>query len=169
VLQENRRTARFVHGVPRGLGTPCEHDITKQLEKGERIMANTAAAKHEIKAELATPERTRGGVAFTPRVDIVETSDELLLYADLPGVRPDDLDVRFENGELIVHGKCAPRNENANFLLAEYGLGDFYRAFSISESIDASRIVANLKHGVLTVHLPKTEKAKPKRIAIKAE
>lgn len=132
-------------------------------------MANTAVAKQEQETEVTTPERTRGGVAFTPRVDILETADELLLYADLPGVRPDDLDVRFENGELILHGKCQARNENANFLLTEYGVGDFYRAFSISEAIDASRIDAGLKNGVLTVHLPKTEKARPKRIAVKAQ
>lgn len=132
-------------------------------------MANTVLAKQEQKSELASPERTRGGVTFTPRVDIVETADELLLYADMPGVRPDDLDVQFENGELILHGKCSPRNEDANFLLTEFGVGDFYRAFSICEAIDASRIDAGLKCGVLTVHLPKTEKAKPKRIAVKAE
>jgi HSP20 family molecular chaperone IbpA len=132
-------------------------------------MANTAVVKQEQKGELATAERTRGGVAFTPRVDILETADELLLHADLPGVQPNDLDVRFENGELIVHGKCSPRKENANCLLMEYGVGDFYRAFSISESIDASRIDAKLQNGVLTVHLPKTEKAKPKRIAVKSE
>ena len=132
-------------------------------------MANTAVTKREQQNELATPERTRGGVAFTPRVDIVETADELLLYADLPGVRSEDLDVRFENGELILYGKCCVRNENANFLLTEYSVGDFYRAFSIGETIDSSRIDANLKNGVLTVHLPKTEKAKPKRIAVKAD
>jgi HSP20 family protein len=132
-------------------------------------MANTAVVKQEQQGEVAALERTRGGVAFTPRVDIVETADGLLLYADLPGVRSDDLDVRFENGEMILYGKCSTRNENANFLLTEYGVGDFYRAFSIGETIDSSRIDANLKNGVLTVHLPKTEKAKPKRIAVKAD
>lgn len=132
-------------------------------------MANTVVAKQEQAGELATPERTRGGVAFTPRVDILETADELLLYADLPRVRPHDLDVRFENGELVVHGKCAAREESANYLLTEFGVGDFYRVFSISESIDASRIDAKLKNGVLTVHLPKAERAKPKRITVKAE
>jgi HSP20 family protein len=132
-------------------------------------MANTAVTKREQQNDFATSERTRGGVAFTPRVDIVETADELLLYADLPGVRSEDLDVRFENGELILYGKCCARHENANFLLTEYGVGDFYRAFSIGETIDSSRIDASLKNGVLTVHLPKTEKAKPKRIAVKAD
>ena len=132
-------------------------------------MTNTAMVKQEQSNELATPERTRETQAFTPRVDIVETADELLLYADLPGVRPADLDVRFENGELVVHGKCGPRNEYVDFMLTEYGVGDFYRAFSIDESVDASRIEASLTNGVLALRLPKTEKAKPKRIAVKAE
>jgi HSP20 family protein len=132
-------------------------------------MDNTAVTKQEQKGELSTPERTRGGVAFTPRVDILETDAKLLLYADLPGVRPEDLDIRFENGELILLGKCSARNNNANHLLTEYGVGDFYRVFSISEAIDGSGIDASLKNGVLTVQLPKTEKAKPKRISVKAD
>jgi HSP20 family molecular chaperone IbpA len=132
-------------------------------------MAHTSVAKQEQGKEVGAPERTRGGVTFTPRVDIVETSDELLLYADLPGVQPADLDIRFENGELVLLGKCGARHENANFLLNEYGVGDFYRAFAISETIDSGRIAAELKNGVLTVHLPKTERAKPKRISVKAD
>jgi HSP20 family molecular chaperone IbpA len=130
-------------------------------------MANTPIPKQELQ-EVATPERTRSGLTFTPRVDIVETDNELLLLADLPGVRSDDLDIRFENGELVLLGKCAARNENVDFMLNEYGVGDFYRAFAISETIDSTRIAAELKNGVLTVHLPKTERAKPKRIAVKA-
>jgi HSP20 family protein len=130
-------------------------------------MENTAVAKQEMRDNVA-PERTRGGITFTPRVDIVESGDELLLMADLPGVRSDDLDIRFENGELVLVGKCAPRHENVNLMLNEYGVGDFYRAFAISETIDSTRIAAELKNGVLIVHLPKTERAKPKRIAVKA-
>ena len=130
-------------------------------------MPNTPIAKQETPDTLS-PERTRGGITFTPRVDIVETGEELLLLADLPGVRPDDLDIRFENGELVLVGRCAPRNENASFMLNEYGIGDFYRAFAMSETIDSTRIAAELKNGVLTVHLPKTERAKPKRIAVTA-
>jgi HSP20 family molecular chaperone IbpA len=132
-------------------------------------MNNTAMVKQGQNNDVTTAERTRNNAAYTPRVDILETADELLLYADLPGVQPAVLDVRFENGELIVHGRCAPRHQDANFLLTEYGVGDFYRAFSIDESVDASRIDAQVTNGVLTVHLPKTEKAKPKRITVKTE
>lgn len=129
-------------------------------------MANNALVQKE-RSELARPEQTRNGAIFTPRVDIVETQDELQLFADLPGVESSDVDVRFENGELAIHGCCAARQEGANYLSCEYGIGDFYRTFAISEQIDSDKISAELKNGVLSVHLPKSEKAKPKRIAVK--
>ncbi len=130
-------------------------------------MSNTVT-KHEKDTDVATLERTRGGVTFNPRVDIWESEDELVLYADLPGVRPEDLDIRFENRELTIHGKVAPRYQDFEFTYNEYGIGDFYRSFSIGESIDAEKISAELKGGVLTLHLPKTEAVKPRRIEVKS-
>lgn len=118
---------------------------------------------------LATVERTRNGVTFTPRFDIVETENELLLCGDLPGVSPEELDVRFENEYLTVHGKVAPRHEECEHVFGEYGVGDFEREFRISETVDAAKISAELKNGVLTIHLPKLEAIKPKRIEVKAD
>jgi HSP20 family protein len=132
-------------------------------------MAKNALAKRDQNTELTTTTRQQRGVTFTPRCDIRETSEELILYADLPGVRPDDLDVRLENGELIIHGRCTPRHADADLVAFEYGVGDFYRSFSVGEAIDPGRVAAELKQGVLTVHLPKREAAKPKRIAIRSE
>jgi HSP20 family protein len=129
-------------------------------------MANIA--KREHRGELATPEPVRT-VTYSPRVDVVETPDELTVYADLPGVRPEDLDIRFENGELTIHAKVQPRYEKGEFLLQEYGVGDFYRTFTISEEIDSDKITAELKQGVLVLHLPKREAVKPKRITVKAQ
>lgn len=106
---------------------------------------------------------------YSPSVDILETHEELLLHADMPGVRPGDLDIRFENGELSIHGKTRPRHEEGwSFLLREYETGDFHRTFSISEAIDAEKIDAEFKDGVLTLHLPKIEKAKPRKITVKS-
>jgi HSP20 family molecular chaperone IbpA len=132
-------------------------------------MAQNALVRKEKQSELAAPEQVHSAVSYTPRADIIENQDEMILYADLPGVEPGDVDVRFENGELVIHGKCAPRQEGADYLLSEYGIGDFYRAFTIGEAIDNNKISAELKQGVLTVHLPKSEKVKPKRIAVKSE
>jgi len=72
-------------------------------------MAENNLVQAEKKSEVKTPELTRGATTFTPRVDIIETPEELLLFADMPGVKPEDVDVRFENGELIIHGKCNSR------------------------------------------------------------
>jgi HSP20 family molecular chaperone IbpA len=132
-------------------------------------MAENSLVKAEKKAEVTTPEFTRGAVTFTPRVDIIETPEELLLYADVPGVKQEDVDVRFESGELILHGKCNPRHPAANQLLNEFEFGDFYRVFTLNESIDAEKIAAELKQGVLTVHLPKSEAVKPRKITVKGQ
>jgi len=113
-------------------------------------------------------ESTRGGYAFTPRVDIYETDRELLLYAELPGVKPEDVDLHFEKGELVLHGKVQGKEDRDNYWLREYPVGDFYRVFTIHESIDASKIEAESKNGVLTVHLPKVEAVRPRQITVKA-
>src|SRR5436305_694328 len=115
----------------------------------------------------AQPETTRGGVYFTPRVDIYETENELTLYAELPGVRPDDVDLRYENGELLLHGRVRPHQGGRNVLLQDYDEGDFYRLFTIHESIDSTKIAAECKNGVLVVHLPKAEAVKPRQINVR--
>ena len=114
-------------------------------------------------------ETTRGQQFYRPNVDILESSTELTLVADLPGVKSDSVDIDFEEGVLTIQGKVAPRyGEQTRFLLREYGLGDFYRTFRVSEQIDVSGIHAESKDGVLTVHLPKIEAAKPRKITVKS-
>ena len=116
--------------------------------------------------ELAEP--TREAPAFSPRFDIVETENELILFGDLPGVGQDQLDVQYENEQLIVHGQVDAGDEIESMLRQEYAVGDFHRTFSIGPSIDAEKISAELHHGVLKIHLPKSEAVKPKRIEIKS-
>lgn len=128
---------------------------------------STELTKHE-QGDVATIERTRNGVTYSPRIDIWENDEELVLYADLPGVASEDLDIRFENRELTLHGKVRPRHENITFLDGEYGIGDFYRTFSIGETIDSEKISAELQNGVLALHLPKVEAVKPRRIEVKS-
>jgi HSP20 family protein len=140
---------------------------TNRME--DETMTNELAVKQSGTQPDGARAETVQSLMFTPRVDILESEDELLLLADLPGVKVEDVDIRFENGELQLHGRCAARQEGADYLLAEYDVGDFFRAFTITEEVDADKIAAELKNGVLTVHLPKSEKAKPKRIAVKGE
>jgi HSP20 family protein len=112
-------------------------------------------------------EYTRTGAHYQPMVDIVERADELLLLADMPGVSADSIDVHFEDGQLTIHGSVKERlPEQANLLQHEYGVGDFHRTFRVGQRIDASKINAEYSAGVLTVHLPKIEAIKPRKIVV---
>jgi len=113
-------------------------------------------------------ERTRTGNVYRPLVDILENDDELILVADLPGASGDSIDINFDDGELTIQGKVDPRYKpEQQFSAVEYGIGDFYRTFRVSEQIDPNRIHATYADGVLTVHLPKVEAAKPRKIEVR--
>lgn len=128
-------------------------------------------ANNKTEPEEATvTEHTRSGRAYRPNVDILEQTDELLVLADVPGAKGDEIDVKFEDGTLSIHAQVEPRQEGDNpFLLREYGVGDYYRTFRVSEAVDASKITADYADGVLTVHLPKAEAVKPRKISVKTE
>ncbi|WDQ19564.1 Hsp20/alpha crystallin family protein [Rhodopirellula sp. P2] len=113
-------------------------------------------------------ENTSRGTTFTPRFDIWEGEQELTLLGDLPGVDPADLDVQFENRLLTIRGQVTRHAAPDSYLQSEYEVGDFQRSFTIGEKIDASGISAEMKNGVLTLHLPKSEEAKPRRIKVRA-
>jgi HSP20 family protein len=142
---------------------------TEKKKKEINTMADNGATTMTKRTDTQNVESTRNARYFTPRVDIFETEHELLLYADMPGVAPQEIDLRYENGELILQGKVGTSSRNGHLILGEFEEGDFYRVFQIHESIDASRIEAECKNGVLTVHLPKAEAAKPKQVAVKAK
>jgi HSP20 family protein len=112
--------------------------------------------------------RTAGGAAcYTPACDIYETAEEFVLVTDVPGVEPESVELRYENGRLSLFAPVADRQRNARYLLAEYGIGDYTRSFEVGERIDADRIAAEFQDGVLKVHLPKTAAAKPRKISIR--
>ncbi len=115
-------------------------------------------------------EATRSGQFYRPNADIVELDDELIVRADLPGLTTEQIDIRFEDGTLTIHGRVPARQtDEVRYLLQEYGIGDFYRTFRVSEDINASRISAEYGEGVLNLHLPKSEAAKPRTIRVQAQ
>jgi HSP20 family molecular chaperone IbpA len=117
----------------------------------------------------AAAERTKSGRMYSPPVDIVEFPDELLLTADIPGAKPQDVDIHFDKGELTISARVSPREpQDGVYVVQEYGIGDYHRAFQIGEAIDHARIHAEISNGVLKLHLPKSEKAKPRKIAVTA-
>lgn len=117
---------------------------------------------------VAQTERTWSGRTYRPNVDILERDDELMVLADMPGVHRDDVDINFENSMLTIHGRVRPRQEKPPFLLREYGVGDFFRTFQVGEMIDVEHINAEYHDGVLTLHLPKVESARPRKIQVHA-
>jgi HSP20 family molecular chaperone IbpA len=120
--------------------------------------------------EVTSAEHTRSGVCYRPNVDILEGTDELLVLADIPGARADSIDVDFEDGKLTIYAKVQPRREeDMDYLTREYGVGDFHRTFQVSEAIDTTKITAEYASGVLALHLPKAESAKPRKITVKAD
>lgn len=122
--------------------------------------ASRAAGTHENQPR-------QGEVYYTPRVDLVETEEDLFLFADLPGVRPEDVSLEREGKSLVLHAPCRPRSYGSKTLHAEYGVGNYYRAFSIVEEVEADKIEASLENGVLTVRVPKAQSVRPQRIAVK--
>lgn len=114
--------------------------------------------------ELEGREQTHD-LFIRPAVDIFESDDGLTLLADLPGVGKEDLHVDVEQGLLTVQA-TAKSNLKAEPVQREFLPGKFYRQFQLAEIFDAEKISAEMKNGVLTLHIPKSEAAKPRHIEI---
>jgi HSP20 family protein len=109
--------------------------------------------------------------AWAPAVDIFETEQELVVKADLPDIRPEELDIRVENNILTLRGERKFEkqvNEN-NYLRVERSYGAFSRSFSLANTVNTEAIKADYKNGVLTLCIPKREEAKPKQIKVHVE
>ena len=106
---------------------------------------------------------------WRPAVDIKEEENRFMIQADVPGVDPKDIEITMENGVLAIRGERTgeSRKEGEGYTRVERVRGSFYRRFSLPDTADADRIEAHGKNGVLEITIPKKEKAKPKRIAIK--
>jgi HSP20 family molecular chaperone IbpA len=111
-------------------------------------------------------EPTRQRKRFRPHVDIVEVGEELRVFADLPGAKPEEIDIHFEKGVLTIRAPVTDRPLAGRPLLHEYGVGDFIRTFEVGEAIDATKITAEYREGVLTLHLPKQNALQPRKIAV---
>lgn len=109
---------------------------------------------------------SQGSRQITPLVDICETSTEVTLFAQIPGVLPENIHLDFEKGELTLLGKMGPQADSGKLLLDEIRDGDYYRVFSLHDTIDSGKIHADYKHGILAIHLPKVEVAQPREIQI---
>jgi HSP20 family molecular chaperone IbpA len=124
-----------------------------------------APARPEVETERV--DERAAGCYYTPRIDVYETSEAILVEADMPGVAPTAVEVKIDHGLLTVVGRVQRRPAvDVTQLYEEYVPGDFYRAFSLGEQVDDGAISAVMKDGVLTVKLPKSPKTRPRSITV---
>lgn len=118
------------------------------------------------KQEEKNIEKTKELYEATPAVDIYENEEEILVYADMPGVVKDDISVDINNGTLSISG-VRKLSVNGSITYEEFSNVEYVRNFSVPQTIDVEKVEAELKNGVLRLHLPKSEAAKPRQIEIK--
>jgi HSP20 family protein len=133
-------------------------------------MTDSKEIKVKEKQEVTTPaEQTIPGLVFTPEVDIFETDHAITLLADIPGVKPEKLNIDLRDNILTITGDVDRlQAADEELLVMEYETGRYYRQFTLSEVIDQTKIDAKLNLGVLRLRLPKVAKAAPRKIAITA-
>jgi HSP20 family protein len=118
-------------------------------------------------AAVAKSPETEGST-FTPNVDIVRGPDEVLIYADLPGAKPESLDVSFDRGVLQLFARVDRREPAGRAVREEYAVGDYRRSFTLSEEYDGSKTSAEFHEGVLCLRIPKAAAARAQRVQIRA-
>ncbi len=116
-------------------------------------------------------DQPTAGQPWSPPVDIAETEHELIVKADIPEVKPDDLEVKVENGTLTMKGKreFEKKEDAKGYHRIERSYGSFVRAFTLPDSVDPEKIEAGYTNGVLTVTLGKKEIAKPRSVKVNVQ
>ncbi|MFZ2450547.1 MAG: Hsp20/alpha crystallin family protein [Methylovulum miyakonense] len=132
------------------------NQLQKELERGYQGGASDGS--------IATAE-------WSPAVDIKEEADKFVLHADIPGVKPEEIDISMENGVLTIKGekRTEATTEQEGYKRVERSYGSFYRRFSLPDSANADAISAKSKHGVLEIVIPKREAVQPKKINVSSE
>jgi len=104
-------------------------------------------------------------------VDISETADEFLVKAELPGMKPEEIEITVADNQVTLKGQRTEAREekSVNYIRSERRLGSFYRSLALSAPVDDARVTATYKDGVLEVHLPKSEAVRPRQIRIQSE
>jgi HSP20 family protein len=125
---------------------------------------------HKVDEANAPAEQVSSTPVLTPAVDIYENEKELVLTADLPGVKQEDLKIKLDKDVLTIEGLShVVDNPASALLLTEFGAGHYFRQFTLGQSINRDGIVAKLTSGQLILTLPKAAAAQPQQIAISAD
>lgn len=132
-------------------------------------MNNQPAAKKDNTPAQSPAVKPRSAGTLMPAVDVFENQHGITLLADMPGVSKDKLDIQVEADTLTIEGEVAldlPQDMEASHVDVE--LSRYRRVFTLSKELDADKVSADLKHGVLTLRIPKAAHAQPRRIAVQA-
>lgn len=115
-------------------------------------------------------EQTRPQKLYAPSIDIYETQEQLVLLANMPGVKQEGVDITLEQNVLTIFGQVdEPEYPGFNLTYAEYGIGSYRRVLALSNEIDREGIQASVKNGVLKLILPKSKRTMPRKITIQTE
>ncbi len=131
------------------------------------MMAKEMELRKKQEVEKGAGEGTRPGPVFVPAVDIFESTNEITILADMPGVESNSVDIDLRDNQLTIVGRVEPvEKEKEVSLYKEFNWGDYLRQFTLSNVIDQAKITAKMDNGVLRLVLPKVEKAKPQKIKV---
>ena len=133
-------------------------------------MKNIVEYEKKPVQETAGVERTQNRRVYVPKVDIIDTKEAVVVYADMPGVDERSVDVTIDKNVLTISGAVKPPEfEGMSIAYAEYDIGDYDRSFTISDDIDREKVEALVKNGVLKLVLHKAPEAAVKKITVRAE
>ena len=136
-----------------------------------REMMTLRQAMDELFDDAFTRPRGASGVSIVPALDLYQTADEVVVKANLPGLKSEDVQISVANGVLSLHGEFKQENEQneATYHVLERRSGSFERSVTLPTDVQTEKAKAEFENGVLTITLPKAETVKPKTIAIKAK
>lgn len=129
-----------------------------EIEKRDKQAVNTTAAE----------QLSESGPSYSPDVDIYVSDDELMIVADVPGVEKGEVNIAIDEDDTLILKAKSSVEEVSEPIMRQYEVGNYYRAFRLSEGYDKDKISATLENGVLELHVPKKEETKPRRIEIQA-
>ena len=140
--------------------------ITRTVQRQQPASSQEARQPQSAQGQETAPSNV---TPLIPAVDIIEAADGITLLADMPGVPKERLSISLEGDTLAIEGGV-DLSESARLqnVYAEVRVAQYRRSFVLSRDLDSDRIDAKLQNGVLTLHIPKSEQAKPKRIEIKS-
>jgi HSP20 family protein len=137
----------------------------------ENAITTTNANEIDVQRQEPISRANRAATSawtYRPDVDIIEEADHYLITLDVPGVRPEEVDLSIERDVLTLHA-CVNHGRSSiqrRWMRQEYGVGDYFRRFQLDETVNAEAIIASCENGVLTITLPKHAAARPKRITV---